>query len=105
MKKYITLLLVACATLMISGCEMIDLDGNGKFDPVAYMEGIDINVSLVAEDGTVYTVAVDEYGKKLIGQYIQAKTGYLFDVAPDGGITVTDPTNGLSINLARNQEG
>lgn len=95
--KYITALL-ACA--LLSGCALFDWNQDGKFDPIAYLAGADISVVWVGEDGTAYQMALDELGMKIAGEYIQAKTGYRFELAPlhDGtyGIEITDP-NGYQV--------
>lgn len=98
MKKLMLLAVVA----IISGCAWMDLDGNGRFDPLAYLESVDVTVAFVGDDGQVYNLAVDDLGKKLLGQFIQAKTGYLFEVTEEGGITVTDPS-GVQIQLKRKE--
>ncbi len=97
MKK---LMLIGVLTALLSGCQYFDLDGNGRFDPIAYLEGVDITVAWVGEDGQVYNVAIDELGKQLLGQFIQAETGYLFEITDEGGIAVTDPS-GIQVQLKR----
>ena len=88
--------------LMQSGCSMLDLDGNGKFDPIAYLQTVDVTVGFIGEDGNVYSMAVDELGAKLAGQFIQAKTGYLFELVKDGGILITAP-DGTNLMIARKE--
>lgn len=91
-------LAVLIAAFVVSGCQMFDLNGDGKFDPVAYVNDLDVSVVLTDENGQTYEAAVDEIGMKILGTYIQSKTGYLFEVAEDGAITVTDPA-GVKIQL------
>lgn len=87
--KYLTALL---ALSLLAGCAWMDLDGDGEVNPRAYLANSDITVSWVGEDGAVYNVAVDEFGRQIVGQFIQAKTGYLFEVTDEGGLVITDPS-------------
>ena len=93
--------IIACAcSWMLVGCaSWMDFNGDGKVDPMVYLDGIDVTVGFVGEDGQIYNLAVDELGKKLLGQFVQVKTGYLFEVMDSGGITITDP-DGVSIQIA-----
>lgn len=86
--------------LMQSGCSLLDLDGNGRFDPIAYLQTVDVTVGFVGDDGNVYSIAVDELGAKLAGQFIQAKTGYMFELVDDGGISITAP-DGTRLSIAK----
>lgn len=88
--------------LLQGGCSSLDLDGNGKFDPVAYLQTADISVGFVDEAGNTYTMAIDELGAKLVGQFVQAKTGYLFELTDKGGITITAP-DGTKLLVARKE--
>lgn len=94
---------VICLDLFTFGCAALDLNGDGKVDPFAFLEGVDISVAFTGEDGQVYNMAVDELGKKMLGQFIQDKTGYLFEVTEEGGITVTDPS-GVAIQIKQKPE-
>ena len=92
MKKLTTTFLLFFYSLVFAGCaSWFDFDGNGRFDPVAYLENADITVAWVDESGQAYNIALDELGKQMLGTFIQAKTGYLFELTDDGGITITDP--------------
>ena len=86
------LLIATLSLAVLTGCSMFDLDGNGRFDPVAYLENADITVVWTDESGQVYNIALDELGKQMLGTFIQAETGYLFELTENGGITVTDPS-------------
>lgn len=90
LEKFIALLAITSLVLCAS-CAFFDLDGNGRFDPVAYLEGADITVGWVDEDGQIYTMALDEFGHKILGQFIQAKTGYTYELTDTGGIMIIDP--------------
>ena len=99
MKKLTTTVLLIFYSLVFAGCaSWFDFDGNGRFDPVAYLENADITVAWADEDGQVYNVALDELGKQMLGTFIQAKTGYPFELTEEGGITITDP-NGTKIQV------
>ncbi len=95
-------LFAALALTLVAGCSMFDLDGNGRIDPVAYLENSNITFGWVGEDGQVYNVALDELGKQVVGNFIQAKTGYKFEIVEEGGLTITDP-EGFKIQIARKQ--
>jgi hypothetical protein len=90
---FIFLLLVLCS------CTMFDLDGNGRIDPVAYLQNADISVSWVDAEGNAYTVDAMQLGEEIVYDYIQAKTGYRFEIVESGGIEVTDP-NGYKVRIA-----
>lgn len=98
MKAIATVAALVLLDTLIFGCTILDLNGDGEVNPITYLEGVDITVGWVDESGEVYNVALDEFGKQIVGRFIQAKTGYLFEVDDNGGITVTDP-DGVSINL------
>lgn len=99
MKKLLALLMIVP---LLGGCKYFDFDGNGRFDPIAYLESADITLSWVDDNGQVYEMAVDDLGKRLVGQFIQAKTGYLFELTNTGGIVITDP-EGRQIRVARKE--
>ena len=83
------------------GCaSWFDWDGNGRIDPITYLETSNITVGWVDSDGQAYTIALDEAGRRMLGVFIEAKTGYLFEVDEDGSLTITDPT-GYSVTLSR----
>ena len=79
------------ALFLISGCAWMDLDGNGKVDPLAYLAASNVTVGWEDDSGAVYNVAVDDLGKQIIGQFIEAKTGYKVELVDSGGFTITDP--------------
>lgn len=98
MKWIIALLSIA----MLSGCAWMDLDGNGRVDLLAYLSVVDVTVQWVDAAGETYTVALDELGARLAGEFVQAKTGYLFELTDGGGITVTDPA-GVKVTIKRKE--
>lgn len=70
----------------------MDLNGDGKFDPIAYLEDADITVGWIDEEtGEVYTMALDELGHKILGEWIKKETGYTYVLSDTGGITIVDP--------------
>jgi len=98
MKWIIALLSIA----MLSGCAWFDFDGNGRVDLLAYLSVVDVTVQWVDAAGETYTVALDELGARLAGKFVQAKTGYLFELTDGGGITVTDPA-GVKVTIKRKE--
>ena len=99
MKWIIALLSIA----MLSGCAWMDLDGNGRVDLLAYLSVVDVTVQWVDAAGETYTVALDELGARLAGTFVQAKTGYFFELTDGGGITVTDPA-GVKVTIKRKEQ-
>ena len=84
-------LLLIVSAVGLTGCAMFDWDGNDRFDPLEYLSNADISIAWVDADGKEYNMALDKLGVQLVGQFIQAKTGYLFEIADDGARTITDP--------------
>lgn len=85
-------LILAIGLFSFTGCSLLDLNGDGKVDPVSYLEDADISVGWVdQETGEVYTMAIDELGHKIVGQWVQAKTGYTYELDPNGAISIIDP--------------
>lgn len=75
----------------MAGCKALDLNGDGKFDPVAYLQDADISVGWVDQDtGEIYTMALDELGHKILGEWVRAKTGFTYQLDPKGGISIVD---------------
>ena len=90
--KRLNAVFLSVSVMLMVGCALFDFDGNGRFDPVAYLEGADISVCWVdQESGEVYTMAIDELGVKILGEFVHAKTGYRFQLSGDGGISIVDP--------------
>ena len=91
---------VAFCLGLLSGCAWMDLDGNGRFDPIAYANTMDVSIQLVDANGAPYQVQLDELGKRIVGQYIQVKTGLVVKQVETGGFIITDPDTGVSIRVA-----
>ena len=100
MKKLLYTALVSLCLGLLSGCALFDLDGNGRVDPVAYLQNADITVAWVDAEGNAYTVDALQLGEEVVYNYIQAKTGYRFEIVENGGIEITDP-NGYKVRIAQ----
>ena len=87
------------AVSLLVGCAMFDLDGNGKFDPIAYLESADISVAWIGPDGTPYTIAMDENGLRIEGKLVDAH-GNTYSLSRVGGFEVTSPS-GLVLKIQR----
>ena len=97
-----TLLLAVLSIAMLSGCAWMDINNDGKVDPLAYLADSDITVGWVDEDGVVYNVALDDLGKQIVGQFIEVKTGFKVELVETGGIIITD-RNGFQLRVAREE--
>ena len=99
MKKLLAVLLIAS----LSGCaSWFDFDGNGRFDPVAYLEDADIAVSWVDAQGTPFMIAVNEDGVQMAGVFVSPKTGRRYVLTEEGGFVITDPS-GVEVRIGPSQ--
>ena len=94
MKNIISPLLIIAIGLL-AGCAWLDFDGDGNIDPAKYLSNADITVTWVDAEGNAYQVDPMQIGAELVYNYVEVKTGYRFELAPqqDGtiGIWVKDP--------------
>ena len=88
---------------LLSGCAFFDLDGNGEINPITYLQNADITVAWTDDEGNTYNVDALKLGEEVLYNYIQAETGYRFEIVENGGIEITDPT-GYKVMIARKAE-
>ena len=71
MKKLISLLV---CLVLLAGCSSLDMDGNGRFDPLAYFANLDVSVVLVdPETGEQWSIATTEDGIDIKGRYVDSR--------------------------------
>lgn len=108
MKKTSYLKLVAGLILVIglTGCATLqswfDWDGNGRIDPLAYLASADVTIGWEDANGVPFSIATDENGLHIEGQFTSPKTGLTYGLTEDGGFTITDP-NGFQIQIKQKE--
>ena len=81
--------------LTVMGCAWMDLNKDGKIDPIAYLNDLDVTLTWTDEQGEVYSVEMFTFAEQSVYNWIERETGWRFELAPqqDGtvGIMIRDP--------------